>query len=96
MDASRTGTGRRRRARNLVALGAWSLLLALGGGAQAQSLFDDDILPPRVVAWRLAERGFSEIGRPRFDGRAYVVEALGPNGARVRLFVDAEDGAILG
>ncbi len=77
-------------------LAACALVLAAAGTAQAQYAFDDAIMPPRAVAWRLAERGFTEIGRPRFDGRAYVVEAFNPNGARVRLFVDAQDGAILG
>ena len=77
-------------------LAACALLLAAAGTAQAQYAFDDAIMPPRAVAWRLAERGFTGIGRPRFDGRAYVVEAFNPNGARVRLFVDAQDGAILG
>lgn len=79
-----------------TSLAACALLLAVGGTARAQYAFDDAIMPPRAVAWRLAERGFTGIGRPRFDGRAYVVEAFNPNGARVRLFVDAQDGAILG
>ncbi|WP_375454753.1 hypothetical protein [uncultured Methylobacterium sp.] len=77
-------------------LAACALLLAVNGSASAQYAFDDEIMPPRAVAWRLADRGFTGIGRPRFDGRAYVVEALGPDGAYVRLFVDASDGAILG
>ena len=79
-----------------ASLSACALLLAAPGAAQAQYAFDDAIMPPRAVVWRLSERGFSGIGRPRFDGRAYVVEAFNPNGARVRLFVDAQDGAILG
>lgn len=77
-------------------LAACAVLLAVGGSARAQYAFDDEIMPPRAVAWRLADRGFTGIGRPRFDGRAYVVEAFGPDGARLRLFVDASDGAILG
>lgn len=77
-------------------LAACAALLAVGGSARAQYAFDDEIMPPRAVAWRLADRGFTGIGRPRFDGRAYVVEAFGPDGARLRLFVDASDGAILG
>ncbi|TXN84598.1 hypothetical protein [Methylobacterium sp. WL8] len=79
-----------------VSLSACALLIGATGAAQAQYAFDDAIMPPRAVAWRLGERGFSGISRPRFDGRAYVVEAFNPNGARVRLFVDARDGAILG
>lgn len=54
------------------------------------------LLPPRAVADGLEDRGFSEIGRPRFDGRAYVVEATSPRGARLRLVVDARDGAVIG
>ncbi|WP_375465803.1 hypothetical protein [uncultured Methylobacterium sp.] len=77
-------------------LAACALLLMLGGTAHAQYAFDDEIMPPRAVVWRLADRGFTGIARPRFDGRAYVVEAFAPNGARMRLFVDAADGAILG
>lgn len=93
MDASRRTTLRNR----LKAAAAAGLLLAASAGAtRAQYVFDDEILPPRVVAWRLAERGFSGLSRPRFDGRAYVVEAFAPNGGRVRLFVDAHEGDIVG
>ncbi|GAB6844948.1 hypothetical protein HNR00_000051 [Methylorubrum rhodinum] len=53
-------------------------------------------LSPRSVAYSLQDRGFTEIGRPRFDGRAYVVDATGPRGARLRLVVDARDGAVIG
>lgn len=53
-------------------------------------------LSPRAVAYSLQDRGFTEIGRPRFDGRAYVVDATGPRGARLRLVVDARDGAVIG
>ena len=52
------------------------------------------MLPPRVVAWRLADRGFTGLSRPRFDGRVYVVDAVSPNGVPVRLFVDPGAGAI--
>jgi hypothetical protein len=75
---------------------AAAVLLGLGGAAQAQYAFEDEILSPRAVAWRLSERGFSGLTRPRFDGRAYIVEAFAPNGARIRLFVDAHDAAIVG
>jgi hypothetical protein len=81
-----------------LALAGCAALIALGaGGAQAQ-FFDpfDDMLPPRAVVWRLNDRGFTEITRPRFDGRAYVVEATDRYGDRVRLFVDSQDGAVLG
>ncbi|TXN22308.1 hypothetical protein FV217_11230 [Methylobacterium sp. WL9] len=60
--------------------------------------FEDDPppIPPRAVVYRLQDRGFTEIARPRFDGRAYVVEATNPAGSRVRLFVDAREGGIVG
>ncbi|WP_336486091.1 hypothetical protein [Methylobacterium nigriterrae] len=97
MDSSRKGRLRAFRNRHLgAALAAGALCLGLSGAASAQYVYDDEILPPRAVAWRLSERGFSGMSRPRFDGRDYVVEAFGPNGARLRLFVDARDGAIVG
>lgn len=70
--------------------------LGASSGAHAQFAFEDEVLPPRVVAWRLADRGFSGLSRPRFDGRVYVVEAVGPAGVPVRLFVDPMTGAIVG
>ncbi|HEX8417822.1 MAG TPA: hypothetical protein VF641_09485 [Methylobacterium sp.] len=78
-------------------VGCMALIVSGAGPAQAQ-FFDpfDEMMPPRAVAWRLGDRGFTEIGRPRFDGRAYVVEATNPYGDRVRLFVDSRDGAIVG
>ena len=57
---------------------------------------DDGLLPPREIVEGLHERGFSEVGRPRFDGRAYRVEATSPRGMRVRLVVDAREGDVLG
>ena len=77
----------------LVATGA---MLSLCGHASAQFAFEDEILPPRVVAWRLADCGFSGLSRPRFDGRVYVVDATSPSGAPVRLLVDPVAGAIIG
>lgn len=73
-------------------------LSAFGAGtARAQYLYEPDVmLPPRAVVWRLNDRGFTEVTRPHFDGRAYVVEASSPYGDRVRLFVDARDGGIIG
>ena len=80
-----------------MGLAALAGVIALSGEARAQYAFDPGLpLPPRAVVWRLNDRGFTEVGRPRFDGRAYVVEATGPYGDRVRLFVDAGDGAVLG
>ena len=43
-----------------------------------------------------AERGFSGVSRPRFDGRVYVVDAVSPTGVPMRLFVDPAAGAIVG
>lgn len=75
------------------------LVLGTGAAASAQgfagTFFDDDILPPRVVAWRLADRGFTNLSRPRFDGRVYVVDAVGPAGLPVRLVLDPATGAII-
>ncbi|MDP4002308.1 hypothetical protein [Methylobacterium sp. NEAU K] len=70
--------------------------LGLCHAASAQFAFDEEILPPRVIAWRLADRGFSGLSRPRFDGRVYVVDAVSPAGVPVRLFVDPAAGAIVG
>lgn len=72
-------------------------LFVLGSGFAAAQAFDDfdGAMPPRAVVWRLNDRGFTAVSRPRFDGRAYVVEADDPYGERVRVFVDAYDGAIL-
>ncbi|MCC0806728.1 hypothetical protein FPV16_10910 [Methylobacterium sp. W2] len=82
---------------SLTMLAGFITLSALGtGAAQAQYGYEPDLLlPPRAVVWRLNDRGFTEVTRPRFDGRAYIVEATGPYGDRVRLFVDARDGAVL-
>ncbi|WP_027172200.1 hypothetical protein [Methylobacterium sp. 10] len=82
---------------SLTMLAGFITLSALGtGAAQAQYGYEPDlVLPPRAVVWRLNDRGFTEVTRPRFDGRAYIVEATGPYGDRVRLFVDARDGAVL-
>jgi hypothetical protein len=71
-------------------------LLGLCQSAEAQFAFAEEVLPPRVVAWRLADRGFTGLSRPRFDGRVYVVDAVSPNGVPVRLFVDPGAGAIVG
>lgn len=93
MDARRRTTPH---PRVRVAAIAGLMLAASAVTVRAQYVYDDELLPPRVVAWRLSERGFSGLSRPRFDGRAYVVEAFAPNGARVRLFVDAREGDIVG
>ncbi|MGH1574560.1 hypothetical protein ACRAWG_32810 [Methylobacterium sp. P31] len=79
-----------------AALLSGGTVLGLVHGASAQFAFEEDVLPPRVVTWRLADRGFTGLGRPRFDGRVYVVEAVSPTGAPVRLFVDGTTGVIVG
>lgn len=70
------------------------------GAAEAQgfgrTFFEDDVLPPRVIAWRLADRGFTGVSRPRFDGRFYVVDAISPAGLPVRLVLDPANGVIVG
>jgi len=70
------------------------------GDAEAQgfgrTFFEDDVLPPRVIAWRLADRGFTGVSRPRFDGRFYVVDAISPAGLPVRLVLDPANGVIVG
>ncbi|MCJ2132832.1 hypothetical protein MKK69_01915 [Methylobacterium sp. J-026] len=70
-------------------------LLGLGHDASAQ-FFEEEVMPPRVVAWRLADQGFTGLSRPRYDGRVYVVEAVSPAGAPMRLFVDPASGGIVG
>ncbi|MGU3359797.1 hypothetical protein ACLBWX_05630 [Methylobacterium sp. M6A4_1b] len=87
--------------RDAISAGSLALLLSLSAfafsPAQAQYAYEPDLfMPPRAVVWRLNERGFTEVTRPRFDGRAYVVEASNPYGEHVRLFVDARDGRVLG
>ncbi|MCJ2051429.1 hypothetical protein [Methylobacterium sp. J-070] len=79
-----------------AALVSGAALVGLCRSADAQFAFEDEILPPRVVAWRLADRGFTGLTRPRFDGRVYVVDAVSPTGVPVRLLVDPAAGAIVG
>jgi hypothetical protein len=52
-------------------------------------------LPRDVIVERLEDRGFEDVGRPRFDGSVYVVEATSRRGGAVRLVVDAFDGHII-
>lgn len=78
-----------------AALLSGGTLIGLVSGASAQFAYEEEVLPPRVVAWRLADRGFTGLSRPRFDGRVYVVEAVSPTGVPVRLFVDPTAGAIV-
>lgn len=87
----------------IVVIGA-SALIAATTGASSQALlfpspfFDDrpgPLIPPRAIVYRLQDQGFSDIGRPRFDGAAYSIDATNPAGARIRLIVDARDGDLI-
>ncbi|NNM71297.1 hypothetical protein [Enterovirga aerilata] len=60
-----------------------------GGPAYARPL------PRDLIVERLEDRGFEDIGRPRFDGSVYVVEATSRRGGAVRLVLDPYDGRIL-
>lgn len=95
--------------RRILFASACAALATLAGaaGASAQMVgFMPDVyvdidereprIQPRGVVRRLQNRGFVEIGRPRFDGQAYVVDATHPSGSRLRLVLDAYDGAMLG
>lgn len=52
-------------------------------------------LPPSAIIDRLEDRGFEDVGRPRFNGRAYVVDATTPRGRRVTLLIDPYRGAVI-
>jgi len=52
-------------------------------------------LPPTAIMRSLMQRGFIEIGRPRFDGAIYVVEGVNARGMRLRLVIDAFDGGVI-
>ena len=56
---------------------------------------DRDILSERAVVRRLVRQGFVSIEDIRLRRGRYIVEAIRPNGALVRLSVDAYDGEIL-
>ncbi|MCJ2070357.1 hypothetical protein MKK75_16375 [Methylobacterium sp. J-030] len=79
-----------------AALLSGGALMGLCRGASAQFAFEEEVVPPRVVAWRLADQGFTGLSRPRFNGRVYVVEAVSPAGMPMRLFVDPGSGGIVG
>ena len=110
MASSRHAPGRAALGRALH--GGFAALLLTGAGwsaAHAQGFYrevygpprgyvveDEDLLRPREIVEGLRDRGFTEVSRPRYDGRAYRVEATGPRGLRVRLVVDARDGEVIG
>lgn len=91
-------TSRRAPVRSFTSLLLGMAAMTLAAAPAQAQYFDpfDEVISPRSIVWRLNDRGFTEISRPRFDGRAYVVEAESPRGGRVRLIVDARDGAVLG
>lgn len=53
-------------------------------------------LRPADVAAHLRARGFVDVSEVRQRGRAFLAEATGPRGERVRLVVDASSGEISG
>lgn len=53
-------------------------------------------LAAKDVAQSLSHRGFSDVSIVRQRGQAYLCEATGPRGERVRLVVDAASGDISG
>lgn len=52
-------------------------------------------LPPRVIMERLEDQGYEDVGRPRYNGRSYVVDATTPRGRRVSLLVDPFRGGVV-
>ncbi|HMO30395.1 hypothetical protein [Enterovirga sp.] len=52
-------------------------------------------LPAGAIVDRLEEMGFEDVGRPRFTGTLYIVQATGPGGMRQQIVVDAIRGIIL-
>lgn len=52
-------------------------------------------LPPDLIVERLEDRGFEDVGRPRYNGSTYEVDATSPRGLRVRIVFDAFRGAEL-
>lgn len=52
-------------------------------------------LRPREVVERLEDMGYEDVGRPRFTGTLYLVEATAPGDVRVQVVVDAVRGVVL-
>ncbi|WP_438344553.1 hypothetical protein [Methylorubrum populi] len=80
----------------LQAAAAQGFYREIYGPPRAVFFEESGLLPPREVVDDLRDRGFSEIARPRYDGRNYRVEATSPRGQRVRLVVDAREGDVIG
>jgi uncharacterized membrane protein YkoI len=55
----------------------------------------DDVLPERRIIRMLSRQGFVSVDDIRLRRGRYIVEAVRPNGALVRLAIDAYDGEIL-
>jgi hypothetical protein len=53
-------------------------------------------LPPNLIVERLEDRGFEEVGRPRYNGSTYEVDATSPRGRRIRIVFDAFEGNEVG
>src|SRR3712207_2720612 len=82
--------------------GARQVLLAgmmmaplLGATPAFAQWFSDPPLPPQTIARIVARHGFTGFSPPRLAGDVYIVQAIGEDGARVRLVVDAYSGRIL-
>jgi hypothetical protein len=52
-------------------------------------------IPPGSIVRSLMNRGFIDIGPPRFDGEVYVVDGVNARGTRLRLVIDAYDGSLI-
>ena len=78
----------------------WRRVFSAGRPASAQWFgglggYAEGPLPPTAIMRSLMQRGFIEIGRPRFDGAVYVVEGVNARGMRLRLVIDAFDGGVI-
>ncbi|KAA2236557.1 hypothetical protein [Salinarimonas soli] len=89
-----------------VPFAALALAVALAAATPAAAQFSN--VPPlpvpgaaepplsgRQVLQILSRRGFEPLSGARFNGDAYVVDAVSPRGETVRLLVDAFDGQVL-
>lgn len=94
--------------RALVLAGAGAAgLLAMAGPASAQwygrpfifqnppVIVEEDNLSPREIAAIARRLGYRDVGRPRFTGDEYVVDATTRAGTRVRLVLDAFTGHMI-
>lgn len=81
----------------IARVGALAAALALVSvaPAAAQWLGHGGPIPPGQIVGSLMRRGFVDVGRPRFDGDAYVVEGVNARGMRLRLVIDAFDGEVI-